>query len=542
MIAQGTFARIHETDANCLIKKYKEPLAVNHLPRLEMLAQAGRYVAADPSRSLRHICFPRDVIRSDDGRITGVVIPRAPEAFFDEHGQPRHIDALMGTVEHPFGVRLLAARQLAAILEYLRKRGLVHGDIAPQNILVAESGDVFLLDCDGLDGGDNSCGIRRPGSMGWRDPRAQNFRAMPDDPPMKALISDHDLDSDAYALGLTVYRLICRSIAIAPGVDGAPAPTGTRSASETLLRLMARDPRNASGRRPMPSDWKSALDVDRQDADRSRRLEGWGRSIHQQIVEAKNNPDLASAPAAKGDSDAISARDRDDILSKLKLAIPDAGTVVNPPISNPPISNPPISNPPISNPPISNPPTIDPPIQPSPLRDSPPGTKRMGKRILVLVLLVSAVGFGVQDPRTISNVWGQLQLAVTSPEGLREVDRILGSNHDHSCLKESRTTVCRARGRAYAIIYPEKRGDVPATYRLYRDYLLGEQGGERRWSCSNGRSWVRARRGRFVIITNDDLEQTYLVTSANRTKRVFVSSADGATKASADELCAWWAS
>jgi transcriptional regulator with GAF, ATPase, and Fis domain/serine/threonine protein kinase/Tfp pilus assembly protein PilF len=81
-----------------------------------------------------------------------------------------------------------AARELADALAYLHGRGVLHGDVAPDNVRLAEDGRAVLIDL-GASGAPSTGGAR--GTMGFAAP--------------EALVGSHGHLSDLFGLGATLF-------------------------------------------------------------------------------------------------------------------------------------------------------------------------------------------------------------------------------------------------------------------------------------------------------------------------------------------------
>lgn len=123
------------------------------------------------------------------------------------------------------------ARQIALGLEHLHRRGLVHADLKPENVVLTPDGTVKLIDVEGayLRGA-------TPANVGFRLELSTTAYA----PPERVRFPDCvNVGTDIYGLGAVLYYLL---------TGHAPCPRCTRFGQ--LLWLLTADPKNARERRP----------------------------------------------------------------------------------------------------------------------------------------------------------------------------------------------------------------------------------------------------------------------------------------------------
>lgn len=143
------------------------------------------------------------------------------------------------------------ALQLADALEHCHERGLLHGDVKPDNVSVTEQGRARLLDF----------GICR--DLGWpaRSSDAPRLGTVPYMSPeqLQEPAADIDPRSDVYALGATLYEMLTLRRAF----DGAsPARIVEQILGGALVPVRARAPRVP---RRLAALCEKALSVERED-------------------------------------------------------------------------------------------------------------------------------------------------------------------------------------------------------------------------------------------------------------------------------------
>jgi hypothetical protein len=265
-----------------LAKLYEEPLPEVERERITWLARVGQGAIENDRPDLRQICWPYDLVVDDAGRVEGVVLPRASSHFFDGQ-EPRQLDRLISArSDTVLAQRLRVVRTLAAVLEFLERGRNVHGDIAPGNVLWAPTGEILLVDADGLSGPMLPSQLKRPGTPHWQDPRISirfddqgRFHQMHQGTQR---ITSHDFESDAFGLFLAVYRAICQSATADPCRNGA-LPDVDCAVTE-LLRQVTSDPVNMLGSRPTPTEWKAALDEALASPATIARLDRWSHAVN----------------------------------------------------------------------------------------------------------------------------------------------------------------------------------------------------------------------------------------------------------------------
>lgn len=104
-------------------------------------------------------------------------------------------------------------RQVAEALDHLHRRGLVHLDVKPQNLIFTGDDHVKLIDF----------GIAQPSGLPQETVNGQTFATAAYLAPEQALGEVVDVHSDVYALGCVVFEMLTGRAPF--GVDDAPAET-----------------------------------------------------------------------------------------------------------------------------------------------------------------------------------------------------------------------------------------------------------------------------------------------------------------------------
>jgi hypothetical protein len=232
----------------------KPPRGEPEVERLESLVDDGRrcFKEGDSADGMRHIAWPRDFVLAGKTIVEGVLVPRAEERFFlPQEGTSlitRSLDHMRpGRQVMPARDRLTVMRQLAAAFDFLRERGLVHGDISQNNVLWCPPPRpaALLIDCDGLRDPTYRGGR---GTKYWRDPREELGE-----------IDSPDMYSDWFVLALAIWRtaaLHSRAPAREDGAIRLPQEFPLRLGE--LLRRALEDDRDVDAR-PTPDEWADAL-------------------------------------------------------------------------------------------------------------------------------------------------------------------------------------------------------------------------------------------------------------------------------------------
>jgi hypothetical protein len=261
VLAHGGRAVLHEVADGpipLVYKLFKEPLqdsGARH--RLGRLVAEGRRqfitsrnrLGCGPGSALD---WPVDLVIEAE-RVVGVILPRVPATYQRANGSLRNMEfLLLHRGEVPTAAqRVTILIRLAELLAWLSRRRLVHGDIAPRNLIwTTQPGpEVVVLDVDGIHD-DMTAASEHVATPGWTDPRV-----------LERITGKHDIQSDWYALALFVYRgLLVTPGMLRKGPNGWPGPTLPPSFFPRVRSLLVRalaDPLH--GARPAPDEWVAAL-------------------------------------------------------------------------------------------------------------------------------------------------------------------------------------------------------------------------------------------------------------------------------------------
>ncbi|MVU78992.1 hypothetical protein GPX89_17280 [Nocardia sp. ET3-3] len=196
------------------------------------------------------ISWPIDQVWRD-GALAGVILPAVSDEFARADGIPQTLDQLIAAdsaVETE--TRVAVAIRFCELFEMLERNELVHGDIAPHNLLWSRSG-VYLRGGDGLRSA-QADPVRQRIADGWGDPRV-HFGA----------IAGHDRYSDRLGVALLVYRTLLLEANLPALVNGrwfmrSELPSGLDAGLLALIERAFDNP-SATEARPAAGEWRAAL-------------------------------------------------------------------------------------------------------------------------------------------------------------------------------------------------------------------------------------------------------------------------------------------
>ncbi|MFE3188756.1 hypothetical protein ACFXHA_07075 [Nocardia sp. NPDC059240] len=237
-----------------LYRAYTLPLTdPDEQDRVGKVAATGRGIVlgaeARSDSSAVTISWPIDAVWRD-GALAGVILPAVPGEYLRPDRVPRTLDQLYGP-EQPFGAeyRVAAAIQFCELFEALERNDLVHGDIAPHNLLWSGS-SAYLLGGEGLRSA-HALPVPQPIAEGWRDPRVL-FDGIP----------GHDRYSDRFDVALLVYRCLLLDTELPAIRDGRWCKPAELPSLDPPLRALfdrAFDDASATAQRPTAGEWRAAL-------------------------------------------------------------------------------------------------------------------------------------------------------------------------------------------------------------------------------------------------------------------------------------------
>lgn len=152
-----------------------------------------------------------------------------------------------------FSVRI--AGQVAAALAHAHACGIFHRDVKPENILIDQSGNAFLIDW-GMATGD--CTPQSPdgGTLAYM-PRAALIRVSGVTQLAESGRPHGDADADLYATGIVLYELLTGELPFPPPTEGAPVVAQARELLAELSLLPLRIAQQAT----LPADLKSVISM-----------------------------------------------------------------------------------------------------------------------------------------------------------------------------------------------------------------------------------------------------------------------------------------
>ncbi|WP_051177958.1 hypothetical protein [Nocardia concava] len=237
-----------------LFREYAVPLTdPEDLDRIGKVTATGRAIvlaAEQQAGAPVPISWPIDQVWRD-GALAGVILPAVPAEFLDPDGRPRTLDRLYGP-EGPVEPesRVAVAIRFCELFEMLERNELVHGDIAPANLLWSRTG-VYLRDGDGLRSA-QAVPVQRRSADGWGDPRVRF-----------GMVTGPDRYSDRLGVALLVYRTLLLEANLPALVDGrwylrSELPAGFDRGLRALIDRAFGDPA-ATATRPTAAEWRAAL-------------------------------------------------------------------------------------------------------------------------------------------------------------------------------------------------------------------------------------------------------------------------------------------
>lgn len=193
-------------------------------PDLSLVLDAAPFV--DTMRTVMVLEHPGVLRVLDAGASEGVLFYVAPlvsaESLRDRLTREERLDP---------DAAVAITRDVAAAVDDAHRRGLIHGALKPENVLLAARG-TMVADF-GFDAALRRAGRGRVSARDFQ-PRRPHYLS-----PERARFGDGDAPSDLYAIGCLLYEML----AAVPPFDGS-------SAEEILERILTLDPEPLARRRP----------------------------------------------------------------------------------------------------------------------------------------------------------------------------------------------------------------------------------------------------------------------------------------------------
>jgi alpha-tubulin suppressor-like RCC1 family protein len=201
---EGGEAELFSTPSG-LLKKYHAPEKTPALAKLQHLI-AHPVTLTHAERLL--IIWPQELAYHPFmGELVGYVMPFvAATQLIDVLDRTKRLTRWPDLATDPrreWQFVLTVARWSAAVLAHIHAHGYVVGDLSPRNILVYEEGTVAFVDCDSYQVGDGSVYGCNVSTAGYRAPEVRQ-RAHGR--------LQYSIHSDAFALAVAIFRLLCGNL------------------------------------------------------------------------------------------------------------------------------------------------------------------------------------------------------------------------------------------------------------------------------------------------------------------------------------------
>ncbi|MDO5730483.1 hypothetical protein [Corynebacterium sphenisci] len=237
----------------CAYKEYKPQATIHEAHLRAMVAFLGKLNDRQRDWLLQRTAWPTRIV-VDGGRVTGIIMPLIPEAFFGDFSVGQNVRRSQKEVQLLLndpafiakrgialdeGAKYAFLADFADTLRVLHGAGIVIGDLSARNILFNIGGTPasFLIDCDSMHmpTGDNPALVQTPG---WEAPQAE----------AKATIA-----TDLYKFGLLATRMLL-------GEQSTRDATRLTNAVPIQIRSLARRALNPQpGARPTAAEWRQGL-------------------------------------------------------------------------------------------------------------------------------------------------------------------------------------------------------------------------------------------------------------------------------------------
>lgn len=180
-------------------------IKLHHAPSQDLrakLAVLPSLAPDDPSLDTRHVNFawPTSTVWNSAGDAAGTILPAVANA--------RSLTALSNpklrarrAAEMDWHFLHAVAANVAFLFDYLHDRGIVVGDVRPENILVGDRALATMIDCDSvqIEGPDGTSHLCTVGSEGYTAPEwiGRRFNE-----------NRRDIRSDRFGLAVLIYQLL----------------------------------------------------------------------------------------------------------------------------------------------------------------------------------------------------------------------------------------------------------------------------------------------------------------------------------------------
>lgn len=231
--AHGRVARAHDPMIGRLV-------AIKLFPK-QLAAGEARQRFIQEARVVGQLSHPSIITLHDMGIDEATQAPYLVMEFLD--GQP--LDRILDKGSIPFSKACAWAAEVASALGVAHRKGVIHGDVKPANILITDNGRVKLMDF----------GMARLASLDSKDTSLRGTPAYWC--PEQIVGKPQDARSDLFSLGIVLYEMvtgkrpfdaeslqgICSRVLSSTPLPASHANTSVPAAfDEVIARCLAKDP------------------------------------------------------------------------------------------------------------------------------------------------------------------------------------------------------------------------------------------------------------------------------------------------------------
>jgi serine/threonine protein kinase len=231
--AHGRVARAHDPMIGRLV-------AIKLFPK-QLAAGEARQRFIQEARVVGQLSHPSIITLHDMGIDEATQTPYLVMEFLD--GQP--LDRILDKGSIPFSKACAWAAEVASALGVAHRKGVIHGDVKPANILITDDGRVKLMDF----------GMARLASLDSKDTSLRGTPAYWC--PEQIVGKPQDARSDLFSLGIVLYEMvtgkrpfdaeslqgICSRVLSSTPLPASHANTSVPAAFDGVLaRCLAKDP------------------------------------------------------------------------------------------------------------------------------------------------------------------------------------------------------------------------------------------------------------------------------------------------------------